>query len=180
MDIKRSLLAIPAILLISASLTTFAEARCADAAGNVIMNHLNLSCIKVQGSATLKASTLTGKLDVTGQIKANDSKLAEINAIGDLTLDKSVVSGEALISGDVIATDTTFKAKLQATARSVTLTGSTAEDIEITSKKPNETAYLYLNAGSKVNGNVTFKNGHGIVKNHHSTLKGKVIGGKIE
>jgi hypothetical protein len=180
MDIKRNLLVIPAILLISCPLTAFAETKCAEVSGNMIVGKVTLGCTNIQGSATFKTSTFTGKLDVAGPLKANASNLAEVDVAGDVTLDNSVVSGTAKITGDIIATDTTFKATLQAFTHSITLIGSTAEDIEITPSKPHEAAYLYLNAGSTVNGNITFKNGHGIVKNNHSTLKGKVTGGKIE
>jgi hypothetical protein len=180
MDIKRNLLAIPAILLISCPLTAFAETKCSEVAGNMIVGQVTLGCTNVQGSATFKTTIFTGKLHVIGPLKADASKLAEINVTGDVTLDNSVVAGAAEITGDIMATDTVFKATLQASTHSITLIGSTAEDIEITPNKPHETTYLYLNAGSTVNGNITFKNGQGIVKNHHSTLKGKVIGGKIE
>jgi hypothetical protein len=180
MDIKQNLLVISGILLISSSLTAFAKTKCAEVAGNMIVSKVTLGCTNIQGSATFKASTFTGKLDISGPLKADASKLAEINVTGDVTLDNSVVSGTAKITGDITATDTVFKATLQASSHSITLIGSTTENIEITSNKPHEAIYLYLNAGSTVNGNITFKNGHGIIKNHRSAVKGKVIGGKFE
>jgi hypothetical protein len=177
MDIKRNLLAIPSTLLICYSLNAFALEKCAEVSGNMIVGKASLTCSKIKGSATFKGSTFTGKLDITGPLKANDAKLTAINVTGNVTLDHSVVSGVANITGELTASDTVFKDKLQVTTATVTLNGGTAEDIEIKSHK---TAYLYLNDGSIVNGNITFKNGNGVVKNNHSTIKGKVVGGKVE
>jgi hypothetical protein len=180
MDIKKNLLVLPTILLICSSIDTFAAEKCAEVSGNMIVGKAKLTCTTIKGSATFTGSTFTGKVDIIGPLKADTTKLEEIKVTGNVTLNHTIVSGAAQIKGNVTATDSAFKEKLQATSASITLNDSIAEDIEITANKPHATMYLYLNEGSTVNGNITFKNGNGIIKNNHSTLKGKVTGGKME
>ncbi len=99
------------IILISSTLSTLAEAKCAEVMGNMVVGKVTLGCANIIGSATFKASTFTGDLNITGPLKADSAKLAGLHVIGDITLNHSIVSSTTQVVGNITATDTTFKEK---------------------------------------------------------------------
>lgn len=167
-----------ASLLLLTSTTIHAEGKCGTAIGNTVMHGATMmQCQKITGAATLNQSTMHGTLTVIGNLSAKQSTLLDIDITGDVNLLMSAVDGKSKITGQLNATKTTFADSIELTGKTATFHTSYTRGIIINSKKP---AYIYLDDHSVVDGDITFTNGDGIVKNTNSIIHGKVIGGKIE
>ncbi|MDR3478527.1 MAG: hypothetical protein P4M14_10910 [Gammaproteobacteria bacterium] len=157
---------------------SFAEEKCGEAKGNMIVGKVTLQCLKITGTAKFDGTTIAGNLHITGPLEAKSAKLSSLKVAGVVTLTDTTVSGPVNIAGTLEAKNTTFLDKILFQGKSASFTHSTLKDIEITSKASQKTT-IYLEDDSVINGNITFKNGNGLVKNHHATLNGKIIGGKM-
>lgn len=166
--------------LILVSLLSFTAmnvtAKCTEAIANTTMGKITLHCLKITGVVNLNGTTIQKNLDLIGSLNATSAHLNQLNSKGDVILHQTIVSGKTNIQGKLEATNTIFANSIQLTTTSATFYHSTLENLQVTAQK---TAYVYLNQ-STVNGNINFTQGHGVVKNNHSTIKGKIIGGKIE
>lgn len=152
-----------------------AMAKCTEAFANTTMGRVTLSCLKITGAAHLKGTTIQDTFDVLGELTASESHFNQLNAIGKTTLTRVSIAGDANIVGSLQASDTSFGGELKLAAVSATFTHANLNNLKVTSTKP---ATIELNE-STVNGDITFVKGNGVVKNNRSTIKGKIIGGKI-
>ncbi len=175
---SKALAVLTGILLIHSS-TLFAAAKCAEVKGNFVVGKVTLGCTNVTGNATIKKTTFTGELKIRGDLKATESTFMSINVAGDVALNNSTVASTAKIDGKLMANNTTFQDKLDIKTQAITLNHATTHGIEIKATKIKKPVVVTINE-STIDGDITFVDGNGVVKNHHATINGKVIGGKVE
>ena len=168
------------LILMGLACNVHAEEKCGDAVGNVIMGKVSLGCMRIAGTAKLDGTTLKGMLRVAGPLDAKSTHLTSLQIAGKTNLADSIITGPVHIAGPLEATNTTFQGTVKLSAKSAMFSHCTLKDIEITSDKAGQAALISLENGTTVTGNITFVNGNGVVKNSHSSIAGKVIGGKSE
>ena len=138
-----------------------------------------MTCLQAAGNVIFNGTTIEEGLTITGNLEAKDATLNSLNIVGAATLKNTTISGATQIVGGLQATDSNFKDKIQITSKTVTLNHSNTQDIEIKDDDAKSSPSVYLNDNSVVNGNITFVDGNGLVKNNNSKINGKIIGGKL-
>jgi cytoskeletal protein CcmA (bactofilin family) len=159
--------------------TVLAADKCAEASGNMTVGKVTLQCLKVIGTAKFEGTTLEGALNLTGPLEAKSTHFSSLKIMGNAILTDSTVTGIVKITGGLDAKNTIFLDKIVINGKSALFSHSTLKDIDIIAKA-RQKASITLEDESIVNGNITFTTGNGIVINHHATLNGKIIGGKME
>jgi hypothetical protein len=145
--------------------------KCASSIGNVILRHVTIGCMNINGSADMAGTTFKGDLLLTGPLKASGTSFQGINVTGSVDLQNARVAGETFIIGGLDATTTTFQKKLTINANKIQLVTSTTQDIVIETGSPSTLTLT----NCTVNGNVTFRNGNGTVTNNNSKISGKIL-----
>ena len=145
--------------------------KCASSIGNVILHHVTLGCMNINGSADMSGTTFKGDLLLTGPLKASGTSFQGLNVSGSVDLQNARVAGESHIIGGLDANTTTFQKKLTVNANKIQLVASTTQDIIV--EAGNASTLTLTNC--TVNGNVIFRNGKGTVTNNNSTISGKIL-----
>jgi predicted acyltransferase (DUF342 family) len=169
---KTRIVVVTAIAATLISNASFALEQCASSMGNVVINHVTLGCMSINGTATLNRTTFKGDLLLTGPLKATGVKFMGLNVTGSVSMENSQVLGNAQIIGPLTAMSSVFQQTLTVTSDNVLLSETTTKDIIVESSRQPST--LILN-NSTVNGNITFRGSHGNLTNNKSTIKGKII-----
>lgn len=126
--------------------------------GPVTMTDSTFSTVTIIGPTQMAHSTVNN-LTVTGTLTSSNDKINQLSLKGVLQAAESKIAKINAV-GDMTLTDSAVG--------NITIISSTA--------KPN----IYLK-GKTVTGNITFMGGNGVVyQEKTATIKGKVIGGKVE
>jgi hypothetical protein len=170
---KKSAVLLITLLTLVSSATWGANSKCATANGSITTGKVTLGCMNIIGSATLNQTTLTGPLTLEGPLIAKYSKLTSINVTGTTNLQYSTISGNITVTGpELQITNCTLYAPIEYfDAVVLTITNSTAEAITIHSTG----AVIVTLKNSRIDGDITFKNGNGTVNNIHSQINGKIL-----
>jgi hypothetical protein len=167
------------VAVVTALISGNIYAKCAHAEGNMIVKKVTLGCLDLEGNANFSSTTIQKALTMKGDLTSTSSTLNNLDVAGKVNLQKTTVIGPAKIAGSLSASQSTFSDKLTVNSALVTLDNSSTHDIDISFNKKDQIAYVTLSADSVVNGNISFANRNGIVKNNHSKINGKVSGGKV-
>lgn len=146
--------------------------------GNTKCTQGTLSSIEVLGDIVTSDTTITESAKITGTARLVQGQIANATITGDGYFSNITMSGTTSLTGRLNTNNTVFTGDLDVYSPDVTLNGSTTKNIDnedVESTQDN----IYLN-GTHVNGNITFKSGHGIVHvDSSSSISGTVTGGKV-
>jgi len=163
-------------ILIATLITSpaFAQQKCAEVQGNMVVKKVTMKCLSVKGTADFDHTTILHDLQVKGTLSANSATLGSVNVTGKTSLHNSVINGVTQITGFLEAFDTTFKDKIQLLGPDAVFENSKTKGIEVLEKAK---SVIHLK-NTTVDGDIVFTHQKGIVENTNSTIQGKIIGGK--
>lgn len=171
---------LPIVATLAISIPAFAAGVCQKYPGTTICGKGEVDNVVAYGVATLNDTTVLQKTDVSGTLTATDANLNMVNSKGNTTLQKTTVNGSNHFFGGLQTNGSTFKKTLTISSTSVTLTDTKTVDVSLGDIKPVVTQELYLKGNTLINGDITFKQGHGIVYlSGNAQISGKVSGGKV-
>lgn len=120
--------------------------------------------LTINGDSKLKEVTLNGPANINGHLEVQDSKF----------------NGPVTIHGHLSAKGSSFKEPIKVRSTNTNFENSTLHDITIEKSRAGEKEYVNLE-GTKVEGNIKFESGTGIVRlDDKSSITGKVTGGTVE
>ncbi len=174
------------LLLLSASLSFALTGYAADvpvcqsAPGSMTCNQGTVDSINTNGMVTLSGTTVKNDTVINGRVTADKATFNNLKVNGTLDINNSTVEGTVLVSGLLNADKTTFKQKIEIASNVIRFSKSEINEILVDDTQPKVEQKIYLDK-TKVNGDITFKSGDGIVYvGKDVEMKGKVVGGKVE
>jgi hypothetical protein len=165
--------------------------------GNKVIENKTLTTFDSFGDLSMKNSTITNKISVFGKLNAKNTTINSLAAFGESNLNNSIIKGMANINGKLIITNSTiwgplhilgeitakssnFKGDIFAAGDKYKFTKCTLENTIVQANKSNTIQKIIIRNHSKINGNIEFEQGNGIVEiDSTSTIHGKVIGATV-
>jgi hypothetical protein len=139
----------------------------------------NHESIKSNGSISIKDASIANDVTVSGKVRIENSEMASLQAQGHVILVDSDIAKGAQLKGYLSVKNCSIAGSLKVDSNRINVTGSTIDSIVFTSKKE-ETQRVFLGAGTKVTGPITFANGKGKVYAAEGVeIAGPIEGGEI-
>lgn len=201
---KKSTLATLSLVCLMSASTVFADSKEGNHQsmgnmqfGNAVLSSAEFKDLHHSGNLQLNNVKVAHSLIVNGKLNAKESILHELTINGDSKLKDVTLSGPTSINGHLEAQDSkfngpvtihghlsakgsSFKEPIKVRSTNTNFENSTLHDITIEKSRSGEKEYLNLE-GTKIEGNVKFESGTGIVRlDDKSSITGKVTGATVE
>lgn len=142
-----------------------------------------LSSADITGECESHRSYYEGSTKITGNLRSHyDLFSRDVNVIGDFRADDSEFKDQVSIIGAVNADDSIFEKNMDIQSCMIEFSQVQSSHINIKPEKKcnDQIQKIYLRNKSKINGNIHFAGGNGmVILSQDSTISGQVIGGKV-
>lgn len=171
------------ILGLVASFSGFADSVCVSSPGKLNCGAGSIATLPgdFYGSVNLDGTKVTNSTNTTaGKFLANAASLNNVMiTAGTTDLSSSELIGDKIqiISGTINLNKTKIQSKALLFSPNINLLKSTTQSLEIDSSQATQNLIVNLGAGSVVNGDITFNNGHGELCLNGGKFTGKLSGG---
>ncbi len=168
------------VATLAISIPALSAGVCQHYPGSTICGKGEVNNVTAYGVATLNGTTVDQTTDVSGALTAIDANLNMASVKGSAILQNTTVNGTNHFFGGFNTKGSTFKKTLTISSNDVTLVDTKTVDVLLGDVSPVGTQKLHLKGNTLINGDVTFKQGHGIVYlSGNAQVSGQVNGGKV-
>ena len=147
--------------------------------GAADFSNAHFKSLSVNGALDLNNSKVDERIKVHGAASLNKVQVGSVKVYGALHAKGVVVHGTAKIAGALVAHNSKFQ-DIKISTVECALENTTTKNIVFETDSHKKQQKLVLKGKTVINGDITFESENGeVILDKTSTIKGKIIGGKI-